>query len=234
MTRAPATAVGAHVLIPVKDLLSAKSRLAAALTPAHRSELVLAMLADTVAASSTAAEVAAVWVITPDPTVAAEARRHGATVIADPRRARGGPRTAADGLNDALTAAAGRIRVRHPHSILVALQADLPALRAAEFDAALAAAAGAPRSIVTDRHGTGTCALIVAGGQDELAPRFGGRSAEAHAGLGAVLLDGPWPGLRCDVDNVDDLAAARSLGLGPATAAALTRPGGIGDALRMR
>lgn len=233
MSTAPAAAVGAHVLIPVKDLLSAKSRLAGALTPSHRGELVLAMLTDTVAAAMAATRVAAVWVITPDPTVAAEARCHGATVIADPRHGGVGTPAAQDGLNDALSTAADRIRSRHPHATLVALQADLPALRAAEFDAALAASEHSPRSIVTDRHGTGTCALIVSGGHGELAPRFGDRSAEAHVGFGAVPLGGLWPGLRCDVDNADDLTAARAIGLGPATAALLVRPGGIGDVLRM-
>jgi 2-phospho-L-lactate guanylyltransferase len=36
-----------------------------------------------------------------------------------------------------------------------------------------------------------------------------------------VELIGSWPGLRCDIDTPDDLAAALQLGLGPATQRAL-------------
>ena len=45
--------------------------------------------------------------------------------------------------------------------------------------------------------------------------------AAAHTAGGAMAMAGRWPGLRRDVDTVDDLWAAAELGLGPASAAAL-------------
>ena len=41
--------------------------------------------------------------------------------------------------------------------------------------------------------------------------------------MGPVELTGPWPGLRCDIDTPEDLAAAERLGVGAATAEALRR-----------
>jgi 2-phospho-L-lactate guanylyltransferase len=50
---------------------------------------------------------------------------------------------------------------------------------------------------------------------------FGVDSAGRHRDSGAVELVGTWPGLRCDIDTPDDLAEARTLGVGAATAAAV-------------
>ncbi|MGZ4583781.1 MAG: 2-phospho-L-lactate guanylyltransferase, partial [Mycobacterium sp.] len=50
---------------------------------------------------------------------------------------------------------------------------------------------------------------------------FGSDSSARHRRSGAIELTGAWPGLRCDVDTPDDLAAARRLGVGAATARAL-------------
>ena len=54
-----------------------------------------------------------------------------------------------------------------------------------------------------------------------LAPRFGTDSARRHRDSGAVELTGAWPGLRHDIDTPEDLAQARRLGLGAATARAV-------------
>ena len=56
-----------------------------------------------------------------------------------------------------------------------------------------------------------------------LDPLFGTDSAQRHADSGAVELTAPWPGLRCDIDTPDDLAAALRLGVVPTTAAAVGR-----------
>ena len=106
------------------------------------------------------------------------------------------------------------------------LQGDLPALQARELAQALSAARAAPRSFVSDRHGTGTAALFAFG--VPLDPGFGPNSARRHADSGAIELTRPWPGLRCDIDTHDDLAAALRLGVGIATKRAvggLTMPG---------
>jgi 2-phospho-L-lactate guanylyltransferase len=112
-----------------------------------------------------------------------------------------------------------------------ALAAGSPRRRRAVLGPAGAAAGGAgrrpgrsriaPRCFVADAAGTGTTLLTAAG--VPLDPRFGRDSAAAHAGAGAVPLDGGWPGLRRDVDTPADLAAAVRLGVGTATAALLPR-----------
>jgi 2-phospho-L-lactate guanylyltransferase len=103
--------------------------------------------------------------------------------------------------------------------VIGALQADLPALRAAELSAALAEA-GDRRAFVADAEGTGTTLLLSSPG-GELAPRFGAGSARAHAESGANPVTAPVPTLRRDVDTPRDLAAAERLGLGRWTTAVL-------------
>jgi 2-phospho-L-lactate guanylyltransferase len=122
------------------------------------------------------------------------------------------------GLNGAYGRGVRLLRERDPHTAVGALQADLPALRPIELDAAVAAAlATRARAFTADAEGTGTTFLLAVAGV-ELDPRFGGGSAARHRASGAVPLDGPWPSLRRDVDTPDDLAAAAALGLGAHTA----------------
>ncbi|WP_067669485.1 2-phospho-L-lactate guanylyltransferase [Nocardia miyunensis] len=202
-----------HAVIAVKNLERAKSRLAEVLPPADRSRLVLAMLSDTVHAAL-AAGIGSVTVVTPDSGVAAAVHALGAATHPDPG-------AAADGLNAALADAAEAVRDRHGAVDLLALQADLPALRASELTDMLAAAPATGRALVADHTGQGTAALLVRDGRAALSPLFGTDSARRHIDSGAKSLDGDWPGLRLDVDTPADLRAAVTLGLGPATTALL-------------
>lgn len=208
----PPTAVRAHVLIAVKDLGRAKSRLAPRLDGDQRATLVLAMLRDTVAAARACDAVAEVTVITPDSVVAAVADAAGAGWFPD-----SGDHDA-DRLNRVLDSAA-RARA-HDRGPVVALQGDLPCLTATELSEAIVAARAHRRAVVVDHHGTGTSTLIAERAVD-LAPRFGTDSARHHIDSGATALDGNWPGLRLDVDTPADLDAAASAGPGPETARAL-------------
>jgi 2-phospho-L-lactate/phosphoenolpyruvate guanylyltransferase len=207
-----------YAVVAVKNLDRAKSRLSAELTPGGRARLVLAMLADTLAAVGRSPAVASTMVVTPDPRVAELARRHGARVLADPHRS---GTDATDLLNAALRHGAEAVRRRHGPVDLLALQPDLPALRADELDDMLCAATDAPRSVVVDHHGTGTAALVWRATDAPLRPRFGPGSARAHLDDGAIALTGTWPGLRLDVDTAADLDLAMHLGVGPATREAL-------------
>ncbi|WP_067827101.1 2-phospho-L-lactate guanylyltransferase [Nocardia inohanensis] len=119
------------------------------------------------------------------------------------------------GLNAALSAGAAAIRQLHGPVDLLALQADLPALRSPEL-ADVLSAAGPGRSVVADHAGSGTVALLVRGGAG-LEPLFGPDSARRHIAAGAVELLGDWPGLRQDVDTAADLECAAALGVGAAT-----------------
>lgn len=211
-TAAAATqATDVALVIAVKRLSAAKSRLAPIFSSATREAVVLAMLVDTITAASA---VAPVTVVTPDDTAADAARQLGAGVLVDPT-----PPGHHDPLNNALALAEAELRTRTPN--VVVLQGDLPALQPRELAEAMAMARGYPRSFVGDRHGTGTSALFAFG--TALAPRFGSDSAARHRHSGAVELTGAWPGLRCDIDTPDDLQAARRLGVGAATARTLDR-----------
>ncbi|MGF7124210.1 MULTISPECIES: 2-phospho-L-lactate guanylyltransferase [unclassified Rhodococcus (in: high G+C Gram-positive bacteria)] len=216
--------VHTHVLIAVKELRLAKSRLAESLSAADRTDLVVAMLHDTLATLVGAGvgpgpdnSFSGITVVTPDPMVATIADQYGVSHLPDPVRAVPGESS----LNAALAAAESSVQTDPDRTDLVALQADLPALRADELLEALAAARKVGRAIVVDHTGTGTAALFACGPGNALDPRFGTDSAARHIASGAYALDGDWPGLRQDVDTVADLAAAARLGLGPATRAAL-------------
>ncbi|MBA0045229.1 2-phospho-L-lactate guanylyltransferase [Mycobacterium sp. NPDC050853] len=189
------------VIIAVKNLSTAKSRLAPSLPAPERERLVLGMLTHAITVAFTAAR--SVAVISPDPAAKAAAGEAGARFIFDDTPA-GHP----DPLNNALRNAATQMRASSPN--LVVLQADLPAVTAEEFAAAVELAHRHLRSFVADRHGTGTAALFCTDG--DLNPLFGTDSARRHRDSGAVELTGNWPGLRCDVDTPEDLAVARELG----------------------
>lgn len=205
---------GAHgdvgLIIAVKRLAAAKTRLAPVFSAPTRENVVLAMLVDTLSAATRVSSLHSITVITPDDVAAAAATELGAQVLADPT-APDDP----DPLNSAVSSAAGAVDVPN----VVVLQGDLPALQTQELTEAISAARHHERSFVADRLGTGTAVLCAFG--TSLDPRFGPDSAARHRRSGAIELTGAWPGLRCDVDTPADLAAARQLGVGPATARAI-------------
>lgn len=204
---------GWAVVVPVKALPEAKSRLSAE-TPQARRDLALAFALDTVAAARECDRVAAVIVVTDDADVRVAASALGAEVVDD----------GTDSLNAALEHGAEHVLAAYPALAVAALAGDLPALRPPELARALDAAAAVPRGFVSDAAGTGTTLLTALPGV-ELDPRFGERSRAAHAVSGAVALDpGLVPGLRRDVDTTVDLWDAARLGLGPATSALLDAP----------
>ncbi|MRH91031.1 2-phospho-L-lactate guanylyltransferase [Nocardia sp. SYP-A9097] len=205
-----------HAVIAVKNLELAKSRLADRLRPQDRPRLVLAMLTDTVSAAVATTGIASVTVVTPDPTVSDLVRGLGARVQPEPE--------VPGGLNAALAAGAAAIRGAHGPVDLLALQADLPALRAQELTDMLTVA-GHRRSVVADHEGSGTVALLLRDPAAALNPMFGPDSARRHIAAGAVELLGDWPGLRQDVDTAADLDRAADLGVGIATGTLLDEIG---------
>jgi 2-phospho-L-lactate guanylyltransferase len=213
------------VIIPVKRLTVAKSRLRGSLPGVDHDALVLAMAMDTVAAALASPVVGRVVVVTGDVMAGESARELGAEVIADVPDA---------GLNPALAYAAATVRPRGGSVPgVAALAADLPALRAEDLTAALRAGESAAsshrtpiRAFVTDAAGTGTV-LLAASPDAGLEPCFGADSAATHAASGAVPLTGPWRTLRRDVDTAADLADALRLGVGPRTARLTGRRGSV-------
>ncbi|WP_433892933.1 2-phospho-L-lactate guanylyltransferase [Streptomyces sp. CA-111067] len=199
------------VVVPLKPLAVAKSRLAAAAGEV-RPALALAFALDTVTAALACGEVADVTVVTDDPTAGAELAGLGAFVVPD---------TPAAGLNAALRHGAEHVRERRPYAPVVALNGDLPALRPAELSEVLRDAAQAQeRAFLADAASVGTT-LLAAPPDSDLSPAFGGASRARHLASGAreILLTGV-VSVRQDVDTGDDLRVALALGVGPRTSAA--------------
>lgn len=177
-----------------------------------RSALAEAFLLDTLAAVGGAASVGAVVLVTSDMSaVERAAQEHpGLHVIGDPGQ-----------LNPAVAAGIAAAQDLRPGSPVIALTADLPALTAADLDGALAAAGDVP-AMVGDRTGSGTTALLLPGGTGP-EPAFGIGSREKHVTAGYRPLDLPESStLRLDVDTVDDLRHAETVGVGTWTARELS------------
>lgn len=225
------------VLVPVKALAHAKTRLAgAALTGAGlgREELMRAFARDVCTAARTAAAVQAVHVVTDAPEVLPgldDAARPAAPLGWLPDEGEGD-------LNQALGRATLRLRAEDPAVSVAALCGDLPCLRPDDLDRALAVAldrvaitrtapsdaAGTGRSFVPDAEGVGTTMLVAPPGVD-LDPRFGPGSAHRHQESGAARIMTGVASLRRDVDTETDLRAALSLGVGAATSRLLAARG---------
>ncbi|GAA3390425.1 2-phospho-L-lactate guanylyltransferase [Streptomyces roseoviridis] len=198
------------LVVPLKPLARAKSRLGPAVGGPLRGRLALAFAEDTVAAALASPGVRDVAVITDDPAAGAALAALGARIVPDLPGA---------GLNAALAHGARAVRAVRPAARVAALNADLPALRPAELARVLAAAGQFGRAFLADAAGIGTT-FLSAGPGVELEPAFGGASRRRHLSSGAVeiRLTGV-DSVRRDVDTGEDLAAAVALGVGPRTAA---------------
>jgi 2-phospho-L-lactate guanylyltransferase len=202
------------LVIPLKPLARAKSRLSDTAGDGLRPGLALAFAQDTVAAALACPAVGDVAVVTDDALAGRELAALGAGIVPDEP---GG------GLNAALAHAAAVVRSKRPESALAALNADLPALRSLELTRVLDAAAEFPRAFLADAAAIGTT-VLAARADAELRPAFGPDSRARHRASGAVELSlGEVDSVRQDVDTGEDLRAALALGVGPRTAAAAAR-----------
>jgi 2-phospho-L-lactate guanylyltransferase len=198
------------LVIPLKPLARAKSRLSDTAADGVRPGLALAFAQDTVSAALACGTVADVVVVTDDELAGRELAALGARIVPD---------APASGLNAALAHGAAVVRHSRPRAPVAALNADLPALRPAELAVVLGAAAPFPRAFLADAAGVGTT-LLAAGPDGELRPEFGVDSRSRHRASGAAELSvSGVDSVRQDVDTGDDLRAALALGVGPFTAA---------------
>ncbi len=195
-------AVSTAVVIPVRSLEGAKSRLGAVLDAEERRDLVERLLIRAVAAALATPGVVDVLVVSPDPEVLAVASAAGARPL--PQRSRG--------LNPALQEARAAIEADR----ILVLPADLPTVTTGDIAQILAAGdkVGRPSVILApDRHGRGTNALLLAP-PDAIDPAFGGDSRAGHAWLASsaeisfVEVAGL---LELDLDTPDDLLLAEAL-----------------------
>jgi 2-phospho-L-lactate guanylyltransferase len=191
-------------VLPVKSFGRAKQRLGDAVPGDGRRELAAAMVTDVLAALAAVPAIERVIVVTAEPGAARAAEAEGAEVVHDPEET-GQSAAAARGVDRAVAHGAGRVLL---------VPGDCPALSPAEVSDLLERPAAPPHvTIVPDRHGTGTNALLLAP-PDAVAPAFGAGSFARHAalarGAGAAVKVAVLPSLGLDVDTPDDLAALRA------------------------
>jgi 2-phospho-L-lactate guanylyltransferase len=190
------------ILVPVKNLDSAKQRLAAVLSQEQRTTLAHTMLKDIFAALAEVPASPPVAIVTSDPFAMALARHFGFAVIED-RENRGE--------TEAIAMATAQAEKRGAAFTLV-LPGDIPLLRASEVAAILAAAPHQGSVLVPAADGRGTNAVLRR--PSALFPlRFGNDSFLPHhaaartAGKPCVVLDpADLPGIALDIDRPSDLA----------------------------
>lgn len=214
-----------HVVIPMKDLAQAKSRLAAYLTAAKRRALALIMLRDVLASvaayaaqgvtsSMLGVAVAAVWVVSRDPAVLAFAAHHGAHPLPD----------TTGSLNEALELSRTTVAAAGASALLV-LPADVPLITMHDLERLIelmystqhsphGVGASTAAVIAPNREGSGTNALGLT--LPAVLPfQFGASSFARHLEsarrLGLTIHQYHSPTLALDVDTPDDLQQVEHL-----------------------
>ena len=190
-------------VLPVKRFDRAKQRLSSGLAGTSREVLAEAMLRDVLGALTRVRSLYAIVVVTREPRAQALARAHEALIVADEEEA-GQSAAASLGVNRALEFGAERVLM---------VPGDCPALDAAEVQGLISGQGDSPAvTIVPDRHGTGTNALLLAP-PDVIAPAFGPGSCARHEAAGeasgAHVTVADVASLALDVDTPDDLDALR-------------------------
>ena len=209
-------------ILPVKSFGSAKQRLSSALDPEVRGSLAQAMLGDVLDALSRVEEIDELVVVSADPA----ARELGIRVVHDSQEE---SQSAAAALALELASAENFDR-----ALLV--PGDTPLLDPAEVDALLERSErdGAAVTIVPDRHGSGTNALVLCP-PDAIEPGFGPGSRARHADRARDLtcrIDAV-PSLALDLDTPEDLevldhALGAHAALAPRTREALAQASRVG------
>jgi len=151
--RARADIMGVWVIIPVKPLNRAKSRLSGVLTPEQRYHLAETMLRHVLSVVQTVPQVLGTLVISRDNKVLSIAREYNAHTVQES----GTPE-----LNTALMRAT-QVIARWKGSAVLILPADLPLIAGEDVAAIIEMSGRAPQSVViaTDQHEDGTNALFV-------------------------------------------------------------------------
>lgn len=202
-------------ILPVKRFPLAKQRLGASVADSLRRDLARAMVGDVLSALRECEALAATIVVTSERAVAAAARYSGAFVVEDTTEA---GQSAAAALGIARARAEGFERV-------LCVPGDCPTLDPQELRVLLDGDDAAV-TIVPDRHGSGTNALLLTP-PDAISPSFGPDSRARHERLASESeltwrIEQP-ASLLLDVDTGDDLAALRERLAGESVRAPRTR-----------
>jgi 2-phospho-L-lactate guanylyltransferase len=190
----------ATAILPVKRFDAAKQRLAAGVDDGRRPALAAAMLEDVLEAIAGARQVERTIVVSGDPLAQEIASGAGAEIVPDP---------ADEGHVEAALAGVARAEVEGA-GLVVLLPGDCPLLDPRELDRLLTGIPEAFVTVVPDRHGEGTNALVLSP-PDAIRPAFGEGSCARHVAA-AREADIPYaveelPSLALDLDTPADLIA---------------------------
>lgn len=193
------------VLIPVKPLRLAKSRLADVLSPEDRQRLAEAMLRHVLSVVTEVPQITGTLVISRDNHALALAREYGAKTIQES----GSPE-----LNTALMRATSVIASWHSSGVLV-LPADLPLITAEDVNGIIDASDGMNSVVLaTDRNKDGTNALFISP-PGLIEYTYGEGSFKRHAMLardaGATVKIYESPRLLQDIDLPEDIENYRRM-----------------------
>jgi 2-phospho-L-lactate guanylyltransferase len=221
----------AQALVPLKDLVQAKTRLAGLLRPSERRALAQAMVQDVLSVLCAHPEVDRVTLLSDDPGADLLAVKYGCDCLAECE-------LGAEGFNPLLEEAARRLVCGSGQPLLV-LHGDLPLLRGDDITAVLAHQRRSGGLVICcDREGTGTNLLAFDG--DSAVPFcFGPGSCARHvaaaraAGVPVRVLHRE--GIALDIDGPRDMAVLLEALDGGATGdtAALLRGTGLGARLAL-
>jgi 2-phospho-L-lactate guanylyltransferase len=192
--------VKATAVLPVKRFAAAKQRLVAGVGKTRRAAIVSAMLEDVLEAIGEARLVEGTIVVTSEPQAMELAALAGAEVVADPDEG---------GHSGAALAGVARAEELGAECAIM-LPGDCPVLDPLELDHLLT---GFPERFVTvvpDRHGTGTNALVLAP-PSAIEPSFGEGSCARHVAAareaGVPYAVEELPSLGLDLDTPADVVA---------------------------
>ncbi|MCB0827677.1 MAG: 2-phospho-L-lactate guanylyltransferase [Solirubrobacterales bacterium] len=187
-------------VVTAKQFSQAKQRMAESVGPELRRDLVEAMLGDVLEAVSGARMVGTALVVTGEPAAASLAESSGAEVVADP-----------GGIGHPAASLLGIERARELGAeTVILLPGDCPLLESRELDHLLTGVPSPFVTVVPDRHGTGTNALVLSP-PDAIEPSFGEGSHRRHLDLareaGVPGVTEEIAGLALDLDTPADIVA---------------------------
>jgi len=187
-------------IIPVKEFDGAKHRLSGLLSPRERRVLAETMLTDMLDAVAGCRRLAGVVIVTLEPSAAALGERIGARILTEGARE---GHTGSVNAGRHLLAGEGR-------GGIITMPGDIPATRAGEIDAVLAAHLAAPSFTISPAHDDLGSNAVVCSPPESVPLRFGDNSYVPH--LDAARRQGieptviRQPGIAMDIDHPIDLA----------------------------
>lgn len=200
MTKDP---VNVYVIIPVKRLDNAKSRLSSLLTDGERKQFCLKMLEDVLSAVKSTKCAHETVVVSKDPMVSQVAKNFEVTHLKEKKR----------GLNKTVSEAVDWCIEREATSVLV-LPADIPLVIPTDLDRIFALGEKTSMVISPSRNGKGTNALLFT--PPNVCPTFYGphsfqRYIKEASKLKISLCRYRSPRIALDIDTVEDLTIFVSL-----------------------